>query len=127
MIGTMQIPENLEMKWVNAEIGYGMFTTKPILKNDIVEICYCLEMYGIKENVPIFDYLFTHPITKNQLLAFGYGSIYNHSSKSNIIWSPIKDNNKFILFSATRDIDTGEELTHNYGTSYWEIKPRKLL
>ena len=132
MITTIQIPTNLEIKYVNKKIGYGIFTNKPILKNEVIEVCYCLEMYGIQSGHPTFDYLFTHPTTKNQLLPFGYGSLYNHNNDSNVVWIPVREDVRFIVFIATRDIKEGEELTHNYGNSYWEkedrkIEPNKLL
>jgi SET domain-containing protein len=127
MINIIEIPKNLEIRYISKEIGYGVFTTKPILKNERIEVCYCLEMYGINEEHPTFNYLYSHPATKNQLLAFGYGSIYNHSNNSNISWAPAREDMKFIVFFAIRDIEAGEELTHNYGTSYWEKKDRKLL
>jgi len=132
MITKVQIPTNLEIKYVNKKIGYGIFTNKPILKNEVIEVCYCLEMYGIQNGHPTFDYLFTHPKTKNQLLPFGYGCLYNHNNDSNIVWIPVREDVRFIVFIATRDIKEGEELTHNYGNSYWEkedrkIEPNKLL
>jgi hypothetical protein len=95
MVERIQIPINLEIKYVSEEIGYGVFTTKPILKNEVIEMCYCLEMYGIMEEHPTFNYLFTHPATKNQLLSFGYGSIYNHSNDSNIVWAPVREDMRF--------------------------------
>ena len=120
-----QIPKNLEARFVNEEIGYGVFTIEPIKMGEIIEQSYCLEFDNHIGN--FLDYLFKHPTSGKQLLPIGYGSIYNHNENGNIKWRPDEDNSKFIIFYATKDIKINEELCHNYGRMYWVAKQRRLV
>ena len=97
LINSFEIPKNLEVRFIDDTIGYGVFTTKPIKKGDIVEICYCLEFDTFIGH--FLDYIFENPETNKKLVPFGYGSIYNHDRPGNIRWIVVSNNNKFIKFS----------------------------
>jgi SET domain-containing protein len=47
-------------------------------------------------------------------MVLGYGSLYNHSENPNLIWTA-RIRSREIVFWARRDIECGEQLTHNYG------------
>jgi SET domain-containing protein len=46
-------------------------------------------------------------------MTLGYGSVYNHSATPNMKWYAKRSTNE-IVFYAIRDIEPGEELTHDY-------------
>ena len=51
----------------------------------------------------------------------GYGMMYNHSDEANSEWE-IDDDNRFVRFTALRDISKGDEIFQNYGTDYWKTR-----
>lgn len=125
MIG--YIIDNLEIKFINNEIGYGVFTNKKIKKNTVIENAYCISIKVIHKLTPeLKKYVYLNRQTNSEIfLALGYGSIYNHSDtpnmEKNIFW-----NENFIQYKSTKDIEIGEQLTYSYGEHYWEsrkIKP----
>ena len=122
----VSVPSYLEVRFINNDLGYGVFTSKSLKKDSIIEICYCLEMGEYALQNPIIDYVFYNKIRKSNILPFGYGMIYNHNEKPNIIWN-ITDNPNFIFFTALRDINENEELCHKYGENWFESRKKKLL
>ena len=126
MIG--YIIDNLEIKFINDEIGYGVFTNKKIKKNTIIENAYCIPIKISHKITPeIQKIVFLNRETTPQIfLALGYGSIYNHSDnpnmEKNIFWDE-----KFIKFTAIKDIEVGEQLTYSYGKQYWEGRNIKKI
>jgi uncharacterized protein len=121
----IKTPDNLEVKYINEDIGYGVFTNKEIKKGEIIEVCYCVEFNTFTGT--IVDYLFTNKYTNAKFIALGYGSIYNHSYSPNIRWIVSETNIKTIIFTALIDINIGEELKFNYGESYWKHKEKKII
>lgn len=117
--------KNLEVRFINEDIGYGVFTTEPIKKGETIEICYCLEFNNHLGE--FLDYLFIHPVTKKKLMVLGFGMIYNHDKNGNMLWYYVEENQKLIRFYATRDINVNEELRHDYGDLYWETRQKKLI
>lgn len=121
----IKTPNNLEVKYINDDIGYGVFTNKEIKKGEIVEVCYCLSFTTLTETS--VNYSFKNKNGDLNFLALGYGSIYNHSYSPNIRWMLSETNNKIIIFIALTDINIGDELRFNYGKSYWTHRKRKVL
>jgi SET domain-containing protein len=124
-ITDIKTPDNLEVKYINKDIGYGVFTNNEIKKGDIVEVCYCLELSSFTGT--FVDYIFIDKIRNLQFMPLGYGSIYNHSYSPNIQWISSETNTKIIIFTSLNDINIGEELRHNYGKTYWRHKEKKIL
>lgn len=112
----------LFVKKINNNIGWGVFTTEKIYKNEIVEICYCMVIHSTNEQ--FIDYAFTSndPNNLTDFMPFGYGCIYNHSNIANID-KELDILNKILIFKAIKDIEPEEELCHNYGKGYLERKP----
>jgi tRNA-specific adenosine deaminase 3 len=55
-----------------------------------------------------------------QVLAWGYGSLYNHSDNYNAVWNSNTQNETF-KFTAVKDIQPDEEIFVYYGgVTYWE-------
>lgn len=98
--------------------GRGVFTTKPIKKGAIVEICPVIP-FSIKESKVLMKTILGHYIfewgksAKMGALPMGYGSLYNHSATPNIDFDTKESRNQ-IVFTALRDIKAGEELCSNY-------------
>jgi SET domain-containing protein len=124
MMDRFKLPGNLEVRFVSELVGYGVFAAETIKEGSLIEICYCIE---VDDKIKYFiDYSYNNSKPDMALMALGCGSIYNHSENANIKWNVCESNERFIEFYATRDIDVGEELCHNYGKKYW-IKRRKTF
>lgn len=122
-----KIPTNLEVRFINEEIGAGVFTTIDISRGSLIETCYCLILNNITLTHPAVDYVFSIDKKNNQLLAFGYGSIYNHDDHPNMICSYDPTNENLIRFYAIKDIKANEELRHSYGKKYWKARTSKII
>jgi SET domain-containing protein len=120
----IKTPDNLEVKYINDDIGYGVFTNKEIKKGEIVEVCYYLKFPTFTQTS--VDYLF-NVNDDSYILVLGYGSIYNHSYSPNIKWIISETNTKSVTFIALVDINVGEELRFNYGKNYWKSKEKKII
>ena len=119
MIKEMHPPTKIYIKFIDTKKGWGVFCKEKITKDEIVEQCYgIIDNY---ETTPLKDYVFvlnTKNCQNNDAIhALGYGGIYNHSDEPNIEFENI---GKIIEFKATRDIEIGEEICHNYGVGYLE-------
>lgn len=104
--------------------GWGVFVSEKIFKDELVEECTILELPIEKgEHSPLFlDYRFNFPCSPDwteQVLAMGFGGIYNHSDNSNAYWIS-DDEKRTFKFIAKRDIEVGEEVfTYYGGVNYW--------
>lgn len=113
------------VKYINPEKGRGVFATTDFLKDEIVEECQTLFTIDtltvdVLTRLPfiqkVFFNLFEKP-EKSVAIALGTGSLYNHSSTPNLEFYPHVDPDTklvYIRFVATRQINSGEELTIDY-------------
>lgn len=115
----------LEVRYIDETMGFGVFASQDIDEGTIVETCYSIKTYNQVFN-PCFDYLFSLSNTES-LLPLGYGSIYNHSYTPNIHWRIVNMEKPVIEFYALKKIRMGDELCHNYGQQYWKVREKKLL
>ncbi|HKC04716.1 MAG TPA: SET domain-containing protein [Patescibacteria group bacterium] len=97
--------------------GLGVFALKDFKAGEIVESAPVL-IFTPKdrknlEKTPLSHYVYPWKSTRGAALAFGYGSIYNHSYSPNADW---KQNFKTqsMVYRALRPIKAGEEITVNY-------------
>ena len=118
-----------------SEKGYGVITTIPIKKGEIVEECVVAyetiepgweymdgQMYARNQNI-LGSYRFQGPKNNNEqtkgkhancwVIPFGNACLYNHSTDCNLIWYH-KPAERLMVFVARKDIEAGEELCHNY-------------
>lgn len=107
------------------DIGYGVFTSKYIPKNTIIEISLTKHIYDhqICEDLNLindYTYFFDN---KKCVLSLGFGSIYNHADKgiNNVNYSV--QNNK-IIYKTSKNIQKNQQLTIDYGEEW--IKNRKI-
>jgi SET domain-containing protein len=124
MIKEFKPIKKLQVKWVNDEIGWGVFTEELISKGEIIEVCYCLIDNG--HTSPHLDHVFKLDHGSTDVYhVLGYGAIYNHNDNPNIAWRHLDREKQLIEFFAVRDVEIGEELRWNYGKGYWEEKNRR--
>jgi SET domain-containing protein len=98
--------------------GKGVFTSKYITKDEIIEKSPIIVQDTIDFKGQIKDYLFSYNNDFNKAaVGFGYTSLYNHSDNNNAYWYT-KDDHVYII--ALRDINENEEIFISYGDPYWK-------
>jgi len=116
---------DIEIRYIDDIKGFGVFTNQFIPKFSIVEMCYCLNLSNTSLGHPVYDYMFGDEFNKPTYLPLGYGSIYNHSDTANLNWKIVSEEHNIMNFFSIKDIEIGEELTHNYGDNYWKSRNHK--
>lgn len=120
---TIQQPSKIEVKKSPIH-GWGVFATKDIAKDEVIEICPILFLPTKRGQINYIlpDYTFQWPKTDSWtdfVVSLGYGSLYNHSNNANANWTHDFENKTFIFFS-TQPIKKGEEIFIFYGDeNYW--------
>jgi len=100
-----------------AKKGWGVFALKDFEAGEVIESAPVLTFTPTDrknlEKTPMSHYIYPWKSTRGAALAFGYGSIYNHSYSPNADW---KQNFKTgcMIYRAVKDIKKGEEITVNY-------------
>ena len=97
--------------------GRGVFTAQKIPAGSHIETCPVL-ILSKKDTAKIHktklhDYYFLWGNKGKSAIALGFGSIYNHATKSNADYSMDKKNKSIDIF-ALKDIKAGQEITINY-------------
>jgi SET domain-containing protein len=103
------------------KFGRGVFATRNIKDKEKIEISPTIEVEkvdGILKN-----YIFGK--SGKQYVAFGCGSMFNHSDDPNVDWAFNEKND--ILFVANQPINKGEQLMINYGAFYWTSRSDKKI
>ena len=104
--------------------GWGVFAKEDIIEGEVFEECPILTLPIEKGEITslLIDYRFNYPQGnewQEQVLALGYGSLYNHSENANAYWVSDLENRTF-KFISNREIKKGEEIFVWYGdVSYW--------
>ena len=113
--------------------GVGMFATKAIKKNEVLEEDPFIILKGDWHKIPrlLQEYIFgwTKEMDDSKSKAavvFGSGAIYNSSSDPNADWQTSRKKNRFIYY-AYKDIKAGEEIFIDYGNEYWESRTKKQM
>jgi SET domain-containing protein len=110
--------------------GHGVFATEKIFSGDIIEKCPVVpikigELPFLKKST-IVDYLFeweTTPFSEYKMaFILGYCMVYNHSySPNSKTLRNFEDGT--MDFVALKDIESGEEITHNYNGNHGSTGP----
>ena len=104
--------------------GRGVFAGRAFAEGDVVESCPSILIPEEEiEGGVLLDYVFDSHRPGKVLLLLGLGSLYNHSSQPNLYHRTA--GRLTIEFVALRDIERGEELTHNYGADYWADRSKQ--
>ena len=92
--------------------GRGVFARKDIKKGEIIErVPLLIVTWDEIADSELADYAFVLT-DKKVAIALGYGSLYNHSYAPNARYDD--DGKKTKVFSAVKNIKSGEEITVNY-------------
>ena len=111
-------PSKVEVKESPGK-GFGVFATEYIRSHELIEECHMITL-PIPECMPemLHDYRFNYPQGRNpkeQVIVFGFGSIYNHSEDFNAFWMNHPERDKIFQYFSNRDIYPGEEICTWYG------------
>jgi SET domain-containing protein len=105
--------------------GRGVFTSKVLKKDDLIEICPVIEL-SYKEHQSLSghtleNYTFVwNTSKKNVAIVLGFGSLYNHSAKPNADYiKKIKEG--VMVYKALKTIKAGEEITIDYGDMHSDL------
>lgn len=121
MIGSIKTNPHLLVKDTGTPKGRGVFTRQDYRAGDIVETSPVLEVQSafadlarpLQLVVYSWGYLTGDERKDVWGVALGFGSLFNHSSQPNLVYSADPDR-RAIVYRATRQIDAGEELTIDY-------------
>lgn len=111
--------------WISVRVGRrgrGVFAERVFRKDEVVETCHAIVLDDDEVDGLLRDYVFSAQQRGKVLLVFGYAMLYNHSSRPNLYHRTA--GRLTIEFVALRDVDAGEELTHDYGREYWADRGR---
>jgi SET domain-containing protein len=111
--------------------GVGMFATKAIKKNEVLEEDPFIILKGDWHKIPrlLQEYIFgwtkdMDDAKSKAALVFGTGAIYNSSPKPNADWLTDARKKRFVYY-AYENIKAGEEIMIDYGPEYWESRKKK--
>jgi SET domain-containing protein len=109
------------------KMGNGVFTSKAIRANTIIEISPVIVMKQadrkLLDQTLLHDYIFEWGDTKRQCcMALGYVPVYNHSFNSNCEYE-MEFEEEVIKIRTVRNIKKGEELFINYNGTFNDRKP----
>ena len=119
-------PVDLEIKWVNATIGNGVFAKQSIKKGAFV--CEYVGLITREKDIdPDNRYIFNLTVGDDEtgfvLDARYSGNVartINHADFPNLEAITIFiDGQPRVIYAACRDIQKGEELSVDYGEDYW--------
>jgi hypothetical protein len=99
----------------------GLIATEKILKGRVIERCPAIVFVKNPKIIEqtIFDhYVFDWDET-HEALALGYGSLCNHSYERNVEVD-YDTEGRYIIFTAIKDIEIGEELFINYNDDSYD-------
>jgi len=133
---------NLYIKQVNEQKGYGVYSKNTINKGNIIEKALLINTGAPsiveKKNKKgkYTSYIYNHPNLVNYtfkyprngtrsdiVLATGFGSFYNHDEDPNASWRDA-DTSYVFEFYALRDIQPNQEICIYYGRDWWSNKKR---
>jgi SET domain len=104
--------------------GRGLFASSDIPPRTILHVAPCIpvssEQYETHMKFTILEeYLFNDRQTGNNLLALGYGSLFNHSRHPNVSYKVHSADQTIEYTSGFQLIEKGTELCISYGSNLW--------
>lgn len=123
----------VSIRHINERVGYGAFAEEPIKKGEFVG-----EYVGIvRENMriyfaPLNNYCYEYPVPDFIGRSFvidassgNFTRFINHSKRPSLKpYYAFYEGFYHLIFFALRKIEIGEQLTYEYGPSYWYIRSR---
>ncbi len=130
-----KLPLDLTIAWINDQIGYGVWTDRPIPVN-----AYIGEYTGVLrkrfffrrwKNHYCFDYNIGEERSSSYVIdAQDYGNhtrFINHSVEANV--DPVSvycDDAVHVILYAKKNIPAGTQLCYDYGEDYWKKRGKPL-
>ena len=112
----------VSIRYVNDAIGYGLFAEQRILADDMLGE-YVGMVHDNPDTLKTYSLLFPSSGGSHQVDSLEYGNetrFINHSSNPNCEYIHVLvDNLCHVICRAKRDIRSGEQITVDYGQSYW--------
>jgi hypothetical protein len=97
--------------------GYGVFATKNIPENTIIEECYCI---FTEQNDPcLANFYFAH--RNKYAIPTGFGFIYNHSLIPNADYC-FDEAKKLMIITSAKHIQANEEIFISYGKNWFDAR-----
>ena len=103
---------------IGGDFGRGVFANKNFNNNEVIEKAPYIEDKTSNFVGLIRNYIFNKTET-NSIVAFGFGSLYNHSDFPNANW---KINGDYIEITSSKPITKDDEILISYGKSYWNSR-----
>jgi hypothetical protein len=129
-INAAYIPQ-VSVRWISDKVGYGLFAEETIARESYVgEYTGVVRKNDRRYFEPLNNYCYEYPVddeigrsfvidaTQGNLTRF-----INHSKSPNL--RPIHvfyEGYYHLIFIALRQIEKGQELSFNYGESYWYLR-----
>ncbi len=107
--------------------GRGVFAGKSYKQTEIIEICPTIVDNAILlDRTKLKDYVFKLD-DYNNIICLGYGSLFSHSDNPNASYK-IKyiDNEPYMLFFATKQIDKNSEIFISYSKKWWDERENRI-
>jgi len=115
---------NLDLYLKNSELGgkygRGVFANRNFEPGETLELAPYIEDDTDNFKGIIRDYIFSKNGSKERsVVAFGFGSMYNHSDTPNVRWEVTDENLKI---QCIKPIKKDEEVFITYGDQYWKTR-----
>ncbi|HPF95482.1 MAG TPA: SET domain-containing protein-lysine N-methyltransferase [bacterium] len=117
------IPPAIEIKYIEAIQGYGVFATRNFKKDELIEnapvISLSEETFTSLDSTELFNYYFGW--NAGAAIALGYASLYNHSFQNNATY--LQDYEAGVLrITANKAIQKGDEILVDYTRGDTSVK-----
>lgn len=110
----------LKTSKLGGKYGRGVFSNRKFEVDETIELAPYIEDITSNYKGVIRDYIFKKSINSDKsVVAFGYGSMYNHSDIPNASW---KVNDNHVKISCIKPINKDEEIFLSYGSQYWSSR-----
>jgi hypothetical protein len=107
----------LKTSKLGGKYGRGVFSNRKFEVGDVIELAPYIEDVTTNYKGVVRDYIFRKSTDPDMsVVAFGYGSMYNHSDIPNASWSVIE---KYVKITCVKPIKKDEEIFLSYGKQYW--------
>lgn len=122
----------VSVRWIGTGIGYGLFAEETIAAGSFVgEYTGIVRENNLRYLEPLNNYCYEYPILdaigRSYVIDATHGNLtrfINHSTKSNLQPAyAFRDGAFHCIFLALREIQKGEQLSYDYGKSYWYVRP----
>jgi hypothetical protein len=110
----------LKTSELGGKYGRGVFTNKDFEIGEIIELAPYIEDETDNFKGIIRDYIFSkNGKLERSVVAFGFGSMYNHSDSPNARWEVTNQN---VKIQCIKPIKKDEEVFITYGNEYWKTR-----